>query len=165
MDELTERQLGATNIEHVQDMQSVFEASPSYFLAVEGKPAAYDAAEKMFLDLPPGKAQADKIVLGYYRATNPVGCAEIVRGYPEPRIALIGLLLFAESSQGRFHGPWALKRIEMLARTWCCSVLRIGVIADNTRALAFWSREGFVECSRKHLPQFTSIAIAMERAL
>jgi GNAT superfamily N-acetyltransferase len=94
-----------------------------------------------------------------------IGCFDIVRGYPDSKIAFIGLLLFVESEQGKSHGVEALQYIECLAGQWGCTRLRIAVIETNKRALSFWTREGFVELYRKPSDRYTGDVVFMERAL
>ena len=160
------RRLAAGDAADVRELQRVLQAAPGYSLLVEGRPPPAQAAREMFEALPPGKAHAGKFVLGFEDATGTlVGCADLIRGYPEPQVAFIGLLLFAETSQGRGPGPAARRPLETLARGWGCRALRLAVIETNPRALAFWRREGFVQRLRKPSPGFTGAAIVMERPL
>ncbi|RKT21155.1 acetyltransferase (GNAT) family protein [Paraburkholderia sp. RAU2J] len=149
----------------VDRLQAVLEAAPGYSLAVEGKLPTPDAAIEVLDALPPGKDHSDKSVYEIALDAEPVGCLEMVRGYPETDIAFIGLLLFQEGSQGRGFGPQVLRRAEAIGISWQCRALRIAVIDTNPRALAFWEREGFIELLRKPAMDFVGQAIVMERAL
>jgi GNAT superfamily N-acetyltransferase len=90
---------------------------------------------------------------------------DLIRGYPEPHIAFLGLLLFSETHQGQGLGKLALTHIANLSRSWGCTALRLSVIDKNLQALAFWQREGFIEMYRKPTTQFTGDAIVMQRSL
>ena len=158
------RELRADVDADVAALQRVLEAAPGYSLAVEGKLPGPDDAREVFADHPPGRTAADKVVLGFSDASGLVGCAEVLRGYPEPGIAWIGLLLFAEAALGRGFGPAALERVAEQAAAWGCAGLQLGVIETNPRAVAFWQREGFVEIRRKAVPGFLGEAIVMNRA-
>jgi GNAT superfamily N-acetyltransferase len=147
------------------ELQNVLSAAPEYSLIVEGKLPSSTAAAELFAELPPGKSYVDKFVFGFLDAKGMVGCAEVIRGYPTEKVAYIGLLLFAESEQGKSFGPYALDMIEPIASAWGCTALRIAAIETNTRALAFWHREGFSELYRKPSSRYTGQAIVMERAL
>jgi RimJ/RimL family protein N-acetyltransferase len=160
------RRLAAGDEADVRELQRVLQAAPGYSLAVEGRLPPAQAARALFEALPPGKEHADKFVLGFEDATGSlVGCADLIRGYPEPQVAFIGLLLFAETSQGRGPGPAALRQLETKARGWGCPALRLAVIETNPRALAFLQRAGIVERLRKPSPGHTGAAIVMERPL
>jgi GNAT superfamily N-acetyltransferase len=151
-----------------QDAATLFglmDQAREYFLLVEGKlPTIEDAAKDLFA-LPPGKQLQDKCYAGYWKDGALVGCMEIVRGYPEPDIAYLGLLLFGEAHQGQGYGVVAMTHIRELAHSWGCTRLRLAVIDKNVRGLRFWQRQGFVELYRKPRPEFTGDAIVMQRAL
>ena len=159
------RRLSADSAADRRDLQRVLTAAPGYSRIVTGRLPSENAALDEFSSLAPGTSPADKHVLGFYQAGTAVGCADVVRGYPERHTAYIGLLLFAESFQGRSLGPQAIAEISALARGWGCIALRLGVIETNTRALSFWQREGFVERYRKDVADFTGRAIVMQRRL
>lgn len=144
---------------------ALFQQAAGYSLLVEGKLPTQADAQSELVDLPPGKTSADKFFGGYWQADTLVGCADIIRGYPDPDIAYLGLLLFADTHQGRGLGPLALAHIADLARSWNCTRLRLAVIDKNVRGLRFWQREGFHELYRKATPEFTGDAIVMQRSL
>ena len=165
MPPLAWRRLSATVIADVRDLQRVLAAAPAYTLLVEGRLPAPAAADELLAALPPGKSHVDKFVLGFYDDRGAIGCADVIRGYPTPQVAHVGLLVFAESEQGKSHGVAALRHIEDLAKSWACTALRIAVIETNPRALKFWRREGFTELYRKPAAGFTGQAIVLERAI
>lgn len=149
----------------VAAVQALLEAAPDYALRVEGRlPRPGDALEAL-ADLPPGVQPEAKLFGVYWQADERVGCLDLVRGYPEPTVAYLGLLLFAERVHGRGLGTEALAHAESLARGWGCTALRLAVIETNLPALRFWRRRGFRELYRKPMPRFTGEAIVMERAL
>jgi len=162
---LSYQRLSPDSAADAQAYQSVFEQAPGYFLSVEGRFPAGDAAKLDLLELPPGKSLDDKHSFLIMQATEPVGCMEIVQGYPAPAVAYIGLLLFAEPRQGQGLGREALTFAESLARTWSCSHLRLAVISTNVRAFDFWRREGFEEIERKTNSRFTGEAVVMQRRI
>lgn len=163
MTALSYRRLDSCDASHVRDLQRLLEAAPSYAWIIEGKPPAANAAEELLTETPPGKMADDKLVLGIFDESGLVGCLDLIRGYPSPETAYIGLLLFRESHQGKGLGVEALAHADALAASWNCSLLRLGVIATNLQALSFWSREGFREVCRKPMPRFMADAIVMER--
>jgi diamine N-acetyltransferase len=163
MSSFSVRQLDATSEQDRRDVQSVHEGAAAFIQLVEGQPPAPTAAEELFAALPPGKTHGDKFVFGFYLDEQPIGCADVIRGYPEQEVAFIGLLVFVEAVQGRGFGPTALQEIYRIAASWGCRRIRLAVVDVNTRAFAFWQREGFTELFRKNAPGFVSEAIVMER--
>ncbi|MCX7207071.1 MAG: GNAT family N-acetyltransferase [Proteobacteria bacterium] len=143
-------------------LQSVLENTATFSLLTEGHLPSPTAAQEAMLARPPNLSADDKWMLGFYLDGNLIGCADICRGYPEAGTAFIGLLLFAEPFQGQGHGKTAMQHLRRLALTWHCQRIKISVIANNTAALAFWRREGFVERLRKPAIGFLDDAIVME---
>jgi GNAT superfamily N-acetyltransferase len=161
MFELTGRFLDAS--QDLEVLQAVHDGAPGYYRTVFGRLPDGTEALETFQSLPPGLRAEAKAVLGFFLEGTLVGCAELLRGYPEPGIAFIGLLLFAEAHQGAGLGHAALERVAAVAADWHCDALRLTVVATNGRALAFWRREGFREHHRKPVPGATGDGIVMER--
>ena len=73
-----------------------------------------------------------------------VGCADVIRGYPVPGTATVGLFLIVESWQRRGIGSQAFRLVEESARKWGrCDRIRIGVVRSNEQVMRFWLRHGF----------------------
>jgi GNAT superfamily N-acetyltransferase len=126
-------------------LQCVLEAAPAYFQSVTGAPPRGALAQSTFTALPPDKTYPDKFVWGFYSGDAMIGCADVIRGYPVRDKALIGLLLLAEPWQRRGLGRVFAALIEQAIAPWSEIVtLRIGVVATNTGALAFWRKQGYV---------------------
>ncbi len=153
------------SMEDTATLLGLFEQAREYFLLVEGKLPTFEYALDDLSALPPGKQLQEKCYGSYWKDGALVGCMEIVRGYPEPDIAYLGLLLFGQTQQGRGYGVVAMSHVSALARSWGCTKLRLAVIDKNARGLRFWQRQGFVELYRKPKSEFTGDAIVMQRAL
>lgn len=163
--ELTLRLLSAEEAADVALLQGILERAPAYALLVEGRLPASTAAADLFAELPPGGDPSRKRVLAFHLGHEPVGCADLYLGHPEPSTAYLGLLLFDERHQGRGLGPRALAQVEEMASRSGCAALRLAVIETNRRGLAFWRREGFAEAQRRALSGYTGDAIVMQRAI
>lgn len=163
--QLTLRTLCPQETADVALLQGILERAPAYALLVEGRPPAPTAAADLCAELPPGGEPARKRVVVFHLGHEPVGCADLYLGHPDPSTAYLGLLLFAERHQGRGLGPRALAQLEGLASRSGCTSLRLAVIATNERGLAFWQREGFVAVQRRALPGYTGAAVVMQRTI
>jgi GNAT superfamily N-acetyltransferase len=159
------RRLNPDSAEDIRNLQEILIGAPGYFLVVEGKLPGPDASVEVLRGLPVGKTLPDKYVYEIKRHDRPIGCFDVVRGYPNPEIAFIGLLLLVESEQGKSYGAEAVQYIMRLANAWGCKWLRIAVVDANKRALTFWEREGFEELYRKSSDRYLSSVIVMERHL
>ena len=91
-------------------LQRVIGAAPGFALAVTGLPPGPADAQNTFTALPEGKSEDDKFVYGVYLDGQMIGCADVVRGYPDPSAAFIGLLLISEDSQ-RLTRPARSRRL------------------------------------------------------
>jgi GNAT superfamily N-acetyltransferase len=159
------RLLQHDNEADIDALYGLFQQAADYSLLVEGRlPTLQDARDEL-IELPPGKDLSDKFFGGFWMNDDLVGCAELIRGYPDPHIAYIGLMLFAATHQGQGLGVLAIEHLAELARSWQCDELRLAVIDKNLRALCFWQREGFRELYRKPVSSFTGDAIVMHKTL
>jgi RimJ/RimL family protein N-acetyltransferase len=149
-------------------LQCVLEAAPAYFQIVTGMPPGQAEAQSTFTALPPGKSYDDKFVWGLYSAEAMIGCADVVRGYPIPPKAVIGLLLLAETWQRRGLGRAFAILLEQAISAWPeISTLRIGVAKANPGALAFWRKLGYRETGevKQEPPEFVSDVLVLEKPL
>jgi GNAT superfamily N-acetyltransferase len=148
-------------------MQSVLAAAPGYFEAIQGGPAGPAEGVRVFTDLPPGRSYADKIVYGLCAGDKLIGCADVVRGWNAADKAIIGLLLLAEAWQGRGLGRAFAALVEQAIGGWPeIATVRVGVVAANVRALAFWRRLGYRETgerTRNHA--FVADILVLEKPL
>lgn len=136
----------AGDADEVSAIQAVFDDCPGYFERVTGRPAPAQEARTTLSELPAGAAAADKHDYAIRVDGRTVGCVDVVRGFPDARRAMLGLLLIGESSQGLGIGSAAYAHVEAIASTWRgCERVRIGVVRTNACVLGFWHAMGFEE--------------------
>jgi RimJ/RimL family protein N-acetyltransferase len=124
-------------------VQRVLAAAPGYFHRISGGPPGPAEAGELFAELPAGKSFDDKFVYGIEADGRLVGCLDLLRGYPVPGTAFLGLLLLSEAHQRRGIGCAAYALAESIVRSWSCDTVRLGVVATNGPALCFWRACGF----------------------
>lgn len=117
--------------------------SPDYWQMAEGRAPDAAKAAAFFTDGPPGCDPARSHRLGLFENKRLSGLLELSFGFPEPTDAYLGLLLLGPWAQGRGWGVQALRHAETLARAATAPQIFVAVIEANTRAMAFWQREGF----------------------
>jgi uncharacterized protein len=128
----------------MRDLQRVLEEAPTYANRITGVPPGRADAQSTYTVLPEGKSYDDKFVFGIYFAAEMVGCADLIRGYPDFATALLGLLLVSEKRQRQGIGNNAYALIEQFIRDWrTCDRVRIGVVRTNEAVLTFWAHLGF----------------------
>jgi diamine N-acetyltransferase len=149
-------------------LQCVLEAAPDYFRSVTGSAPGAAAAPSTFTALPPGKQYEDKFVWGLYESDAMIGCADVIRGYPTPEKAVIGLLLLVEARQRNGLGRAFATLVEEAVGAWpAIERLRIGVVKSNRGALAFWRKLGYREAGeiKPAGPDFVSEVVVLEKPI
>ncbi len=149
-------------------LQAILEEAPGYSVAVTGLPPAADAGRALLEELPVGTDERNKYVFAVREGDELVGCADVLRGYPEPTTAFLGLLLIAESRQGEGLGRRVSSALESVMREWGCTKVRLAVVESNECALGFWSAVGFVDTGERvdyQNGRVDSLLILMEKRL
>jgi len=147
-------------------LQCVLEAALDYFLTVTGMPPGSAEAQSTFTALPPGKGYDDKFVWGLYQGDAMIGCADVIRGYPTRDKAVIGLLLLAQPWQHRGLGRAFAALVEQAITAWPeIARMRVGIVASNGGALAFWRKQGYAETGEVKVgkPAFTADFVVLEK--
>jgi diamine N-acetyltransferase len=153
--------------ENANRAQCILEAAPTYERLVSDKDVSPDAGEEFFTALPPGKTHDEKACFIIRCDNEDVGVIDCIRAWREVGFAHIGLLLIAESHQGRGIGAMAMRELE----AWVTSAwpethtLRIGVIENNLAAFAFWKKLGFVDTGERRDNGFVAPAAVLLKPL
>jgi GNAT superfamily N-acetyltransferase len=139
-------------------LQKVLENAPTYVERVTGHPPADTEAQSLFNALPAEATTDNKYLYGVMAdGMDMVGCAEIIRGWPRPSTAHIGLLL-DESYHGHGLGRSTYHLVEAKVRSWPeIDTLRISVVRSNTDVLPFWRRMGFTETGEVRPPMHDTL--------
>lgn len=162
-----DRQSGA--VRHA--LQAVLEGAPTYYRRISGRDAPANAADEVIDSLPPGYTRENNWVGGIYLAETEelIGCIDLVRGYPVPETAMVGLLLLAERWQGRGLGEAAYLELERRVREWPeIRRMRISVLSTNAEVVPFWARLGFLPTGEQKPYEnsgVVSVNIVFEKAL
>lgn len=132
--------------DEMTELQRVLESAPTYAERVTGGPPGHADAQSLYSVLPPNKGYEDKFVFGIDVDGTMIGCADLIRGYPDEHTAHLGLLLLAEGYRRKGFGSVAYHAIEDHVRLWGSpwERVRIGVVRTNQEVLSFWEKLGFV---------------------
>jgi GNAT superfamily N-acetyltransferase len=128
-------------------VQALFEASPEYFQAINGRDPAPGEAQAEFEDLPPAElGYTRRWFLGLFDGTDElVGIAVIVSDLCAARVWHIALFLVAPP----LRGTGAAARLHEALEAWMQEAgarwLRLGVVAGNAPAERFWAKCGYSE--------------------
>jgi hypothetical protein len=97
-------------------LQRVLEGAPRYAERITGAPPGPADAQSTYTVLPEGKGYEDKFVYGVYAGGEMIGCADVIRGWPRPDTAHIGLLLIGARHQRGGYGRAAYRRSSAQSR-------------------------------------------------
>ena len=153
------------NREDVAQLQAVMEATPSYFLIVQGSEPAPDEAERELVGRPDGVPLDRKHLFLVQLKNTPVGCLELLEGYPDPSVAFLGLLLIVETHQHQGLGREVLRFAKETGKAWHCTSIRLAVADANSSALRFWKHMGFTEIERRKSTSYAGMVTVLERSL
>jgi GNAT superfamily N-acetyltransferase len=130
-------------------VQSFCERCTDYYEIVHGTLPPSNSAEEILIELPPGKDEKDKYVLGVFNSNDLlVGIVDIVKDYPVEKEWIIGLLMIDPSE--RRIGLASKVHDFLVEWTTCMGAekLRIAVAEQNVDAMKFWVSLGYKELKR-----------------
>lgn len=94
-------------------------------------------------DLPPGKGYEDKFFVGYFDGDTLVAIMDLIRGYPDPETAYIGLFVMNMDYQGKGVGSAIVTECKNYLRRVGFSRIRLAVDKGNPQSNHFWRKNGF----------------------
>lgn len=135
-------------------LQALFDANPRSFVIVNGRPAPPDAAQVEFDERPPPHLPYSRHwIAGLWAPGSDVallGVLVVVADLGAAGVWHIGLLLVDTAQQGTGLAAAVMAALQDWARAGGAQWLRLGVVAGNARAEAFWQRQGFTETRVRH---------------
>jgi GNAT superfamily N-acetyltransferase len=139
---VTLKPIGINDIALVDE---VLDGLQDYSMMVDGVPKMTDGARHLLLATPDGYGHESKHVFAVMSGSEPIGVVDIIRDFPNPSTAFVGLLAVIELHQRRGVGRTAFKAVERFAcRRLVASKLRLAVVATNP-VVGFWLKMGFRE--------------------
>ena len=90
-----------------ESLLKIFETAPTYHQNISGQTVNPCEAQKNFSALPAGIGPEDKFFFGIYLGNRLIGCVDLIRGYPDRKTAMLGLLLLSEEFQSKGFGAIA----------------------------------------------------------
>ena len=134
--------------ENLDEMLALCEKNTLFFQHCPPPPTK----ERLSVDLsvlPPNKTMADKFFVGLYDCENLVAICDIIKGYPNEKTILIGLLMLDIGLQGQGLGSKiALEMFEHFKEEGYENV-ELSYIKGNPQSKAFWHKMGFNETGRE----------------
>lgn len=127
-------------------LQIVLEGAPKYSINISGHTQLSTASLDVFKACPEGFDINKKLVLGVYQDNALIGVIDLLRGFPSPEVAMLGLLLIMEDKQGQGNGTKAFNELLEFLKDWNeIKIIRISVIKSNDEVITFWKKLEFIE--------------------
>ncbi len=127
----------------------VYNTNQKYFLLTRGKQATIENSLGDIEALPPGCNATQKVYISICENGKPAAVLDLIEKYPDETCVWIGLLLV----HGERHGKNTGSKIVSAVLTAACALgyrsVRLGVVESNTKALAFWQKQGFTVFRQK----------------
>ena len=96
-------------------------------------------------EVPAGSAPECKHFVGFYdQEAQLVAILDLITGYPAPDAAFIGWFMVEASRQGQGIGGQIFADLRAAMQGQGYRRLSLGVVRENTEAVAFWEKQGFV---------------------
>ncbi|WP_324718216.1 GNAT family N-acetyltransferase [Carboxydochorda subterranea] len=154
--------------ELLPELLQVFASNPFYVSLTEG-PDGYDLP-KLQRDWEVAATTPGRHMWAICRKPDgaAVGMVDFLDENPSDHVPWIGLLIIRGDLQGQGYGTEALQALlDHFRRDRGWTTVRIGVIASNTAALAWWQRRGFQPIGTVHrrLPAGECEIVRLERRL
>jgi hypothetical protein len=118
MDQAIRLRLLTGKPEEVAGVLRCLEEAPDYFRRTTGSFPKPSDAQNIFSTVPKGKTTSNKITYGVYLDDQMIGCADVIREYPDARSAAVGLLIIVERLQRKGLGSIAYRLVENEFRGW-----------------------------------------------
>lgn len=135
------------DLHDVASLQTLLQSNSGYSRRVSGRDPQKADGHAILTALPPGIDKDDKHAWGLWADGQLVAFADVIRGYPSPNVAYIGLLMTAggQSRRGLGRAMFGLMLGEISG--WHgVSVVRLGIVTANAEvAVPFWQSLGFAQ--------------------
>lgn len=129
----------------VQQLQTLLESDAGYAERVTGCPPGPSDALSLLLGRPPGLTEKDKLVLGGWQDGELVSVVDVLRHWPEPAVAHIGLLFVSGHRRQRGLGRESFAQLARRAADWPgIRSWRAGILRSNAQVTGFWLGLGFI---------------------
>lgn len=138
-------ELRAIEPDDVAAVQALIESDPGYTERVTGHPPGPADAQSLLMSRPDGLPDDAKLVLGAWLGNELVAVVDLLRGYPTPGTAYVGLLEVDAKHQRRGLGAAAYGLVEQyVANEWPeIQQYRLAVVDTEADVARFWRAMGF----------------------
>lgn len=136
--------LDKLNLQNKEALAQMFAKASDYAQLESGISDPKKESLAVLTDLPAGKSQEDKEVLGVFNPQGElVGVVDLVRDFPQKSEWMLGLLELIPEARGKGLGKNIHAALVKKVLAGSGKSLRIGVLQVNLAALNFWKSLGY----------------------
>jgi len=136
--------------EDLEDILKLCEGCLDYYELLGIKSVSMETAKEIFEDLPEGKEDNDKMVIGFYNKEGTlIGIIEGLRDYPQKSIWYIGQMMVAKDQRNKGLGKKFYKAFKQWAAEHNVKSIKLGVLEPNIAGIKFWEKMGFITTFKK----------------
>ena len=92
---------------------------------------------------PPGIDMEHKYYIGFYQNDELVAVMDLIDGYPEPDIAVIGFFMMNIAFQGKQTGTAIISEAAEYLKSIGKTAIRLAIDKGNPQSTHFWKKNGF----------------------
>jgi len=131
--------------ENYMQVMGVYQSNQEFFLLTEGKEATANDCFANIDAMPPNFNKDNKFYIGLWKDGQAIALLDFLEGYPTHESVYIGLLLIHGALHGKRLGSKIVQTLLEVSQEIGFKSARLGVLCNNTKALTFWERMGFMK--------------------
>lgn len=133
--------------EDVEEIYYLCKSNPQYYNYAKQE-LTYENIISDINELPQGKSQSDKYYLGFYEKDVLVAIMDLIDKFPDDKTMYISFFMIRKSHQGNGVASTIIKELIQYLKQNEYQFIRLSIILENTEALHFWKKMGFVSINR-----------------
>ena len=148
----------------ISDVYRLCRENRRYYRYLKTKPTLRGLTE-VISEVPPGSAPECKHFVGFYdREDRLVAILDLITGYPQGDDAFIGWFMVDAQRQSLGIGAQIFADVRAAMKGQGFDYLSLGVLPENSEAIAFWEKQGFAFSGEEGAWQGRAVSI-MERSI
>lgn len=146
------------NRSDMQQLQVLIDSCEEYYNQITGYPPGLGESGTLFSSLPDNKDYDDKFLYGLFDGDQLVACADVIRAYPLPETAEVGIVLVHGRKRRRGYGKYLIQDVEKVVTAWPgIKTLQTELPSFLPGALVFATSLGFIATGSKRAYRYQHV--------
>lgn len=149
--------------ENLEEALVICKGNPEYYEHMNAV-VSTESLKRDLEALPPKKGYEDKYFLGFYQQEELLAIMDLIEGYPEEKMAWIGLFIMNKTCQGKGIGTRIVEGVVGYLKETGHVCVQLGYVKHNLQSRGFWIKNHFVLTGKEtDTPDYT--IVVAERSL